>query len=342
MVKNQHYIPRSYLKNFGYLVNTYTRPNGHIDEKWSIHNIENGSDIKPNSTKKICTVDYLYDLPLVSPEFIQAIEKGYGERVDKHYKEVTKFVTNDNAMELSEDMRQKILLCTLSLYFRTPRYILPSDSELAEIEKLPKDIGVAEWNRIKTANLEAHIENFERLYEQKKSCGICINKVCGDWEFISGDNPLIIRSPNGQFEDVFSPHNIIHLPFTPKYCVTIIPESESKNIAGFSRYKYPNHHIMTINHDIEHHHEKYMFGTKEALQDYLIESPKYKEPTTSDHPMLVGMEESLKALNHCLEVMKKYGPTSTQHKALFMKYWNSIEMFREDCNNQDLKKQIGL
>ncbi len=53
MVTNQHYIPKSYLKNFGYLVNIYTRPSGKVDEKWSVHNIEKGGGIKHNNTMKL-------------------------------------------------------------------------------------------------------------------------------------------------------------------------------------------------------------------------------------------------------------------------------------------------
>lgn len=190
-IKNQHYIPRSHLKNFGFLVSTYTRPDGKVDEKWSIHNVERGSEIKVNNTKKICQEEYLYDLPLVDEEYRQFIEKAYDKSVDRHFSEVTKFLCNPKNSKITSTLREKTLKCFLSLYFRTPKHLS------IDIEKLKSDgYTLQEIQKFKTEKLENHITNFEKLYKSKQKCSICVNEAYGDYQYISGDNPVVYRHPS--------------------------------------------------------------------------------------------------------------------------------------------------
>ncbi|RMA64303.1 DUF4238 domain-containing protein [Ulvibacter antarcticus] len=340
-VKNQHYIPKSYLKNFGYLVAEYTRPSGKVDKKYSIYNIEKGGEIKHNSTKKICKMDYLYDLPFADEEHKQFIEKAYDQKIDKHFPEVTSFIEDDKSLTLSNEMREMVLKCGLSLYFRTPKHVTLSDKENLIISRLPKDKQQKLYNEFKTKRLESHLENFDKLFNQKRGNGICINKAVGDWDFISGDNPVIIRAKSGQFEGVFEASNIIHIPFTPKYCITIMPDNVSKEIPILARYDYSNDHIMTINHDIEKHHEQYVFGTERALNDYLNESPIYKAPVLDNDPRVLDMKNRALAFQHFVNIAEKHGVISNQAKTVFLYYWHSLPGFRKDPNNIKLKVELG-
>lgn len=339
---HQHFIPRSYLKNFGYLVSSYTRPSGKVDNKWSIHNIESGGDIKHNSTKKICTVDSLYDLPFADEEYKQIIERGYGEQVDRFFPEVTEFISDEKNKVLSVDMRQKILKCGLSLYFRTPRHIELSDLDIDDIRVLPKSKREQEYNIRKTKLLEKHISNFEKLYDLKSECGICVNTAVGEWEFISGDNPVIFRDRSQESEVVFSEHSLIHIPFTPKYCITIIPNSESGDIGGYTRFDYDDDFVMGVNHDIEKFHDQYIFGSEKALQDYVSEVPAYKAPVSENHPKVVGIKTRLSAWMHVLKIVEQYGLGSMQHKLIFMNYWERLPQFRSDSNVAKHKEEMGF
>lgn len=335
--KNQHYIPRSYLKNFGYLVSTYTRPSGKIDEKWSIHNIEKGSEIKVNSTKKICQEEYLYDLPLVDEGYRQAIEKAYDKSVDRYFHEVTKFLCNPKNTKITSVLRDKVLKCFLSLYFRTPKHIAIDKDKLES-----EGYSIEQIQKLKTEKLESHVSNFEKLFKSKEKCSICVNEAYGNYQYISGDNPVIYRHPTGRDSDVFDPENIFHIPISPKYCLTILPESETVGSPSFQRYYHPNHNVITINYDIEKLHERYIFGTQKALQDYIEESPFYKAPADDNHPIILGMKNSLKGLENCLDAITKYGIMSFQHRVIFEYYWKSELMFREDPNNIRMAKMLGV
>ncbi|WP_405224663.1 DUF4238 domain-containing protein [Dokdonia sp. Asnod1-B02] len=341
IVKNQHYIPRSYLKNFGYLVSEYTRPSGKVDKKYSIYNIEKGGDIKVNSTKKVCKMEYLYDLPFANEQHRQFIERAYDKEVDRHFAEVTEFISDESLKTISDEMREKLLKCALSLYFRTPRHVAISEKEKAIVSRLPEGKQQKLLDTFKTRRLEKHLENFEKLYNQKKKNGICINKAVGDWDFISGDNPVIIRAPSGQFIDVFSLENIIHVPFSPKFCITIMPDTETNEVPTFARYDYPNHHIMTINYDIEERHDQYIFGSEKALNDYINESPAYKAPASENDQRVLAIKNTVLGLQHFTKVLEQYGPFSKESRAVFLYYWHSIPAFKEDPNNIKLKKQLG-
>src|SRR5690349_3215998 len=109
IVINQHYIPRSYLKNFGFLVNAKKR-------KWSLYAMEYGGEIERRTAEGVCSVDYLYDLPLASGDDRQFLEHAYEEHADRHFTKITEFITNDDNLVLSAEMREKILKSCLSLY----------------------------------------------------------------------------------------------------------------------------------------------------------------------------------------------------------------------------------
>ncbi|HMK59198.1 MAG TPA: DUF4238 domain-containing protein, partial [Nitrososphaeraceae archaeon] len=97
IVINQHYIPKSYLKNFGFLVNPKKN-------KWSVYAMENGGEIERRTTENICSVDYLYDLPFASGEERQFLEHAYEKHADRHFTEITEFITDDTQEALTGEM----------------------------------------------------------------------------------------------------------------------------------------------------------------------------------------------------------------------------------------------
>jgi hypothetical protein len=111
--------------------------------------MENGGEIKRRTTEKICAVEYLYDLPFATGEERQFLEHAYEEHADRHFTEITEFVTNDSNLVLSSDMREKILKSCLSLYFRTPKFVDLDQKALDDIQQLPKDQQEFAWKRKK-------------------------------------------------------------------------------------------------------------------------------------------------------------------------------------------------
>lgn len=334
IVINQHYIPRSYLKNFGFLVN-------HKKRKWSLYAMENGGEIERRTTDNICAVDYLYDLPLVSGEDRQFLEHAYEEHADRHFKEITNFVTDDLNLRLSLELREKILKSCLSLYYRTPKFVELDQQALESIQNLPEPEQEAAWKIKKTQLLEQSVKNFERLYLEKRDCGISINKAVREWEFISGDNPVIIRNKKGELDDVLSRENIIHIPLTPRYLVTILPANESSLHKSFNRIFYDDDSVMSINYDIERLHQKYLLGTKVSLEYYVKNSPEYKAPAPPDHPKILRVKRVEAAVTTLVQVLiRNNGKITKEVKDYFNWCWINIDGFKDDPNSQEVKNII--
>lgn len=335
-VKNQHYIPRSYLKNFGHSVQLSKK------KQWKVYNKEDGGAIKLNNTEKICKELYLYDLPFVDESNMQFIEHAYDKEVDSYFPEITEFIINEGNTELDTEMREKIIKCCLSLYYRTPKFVSVDDTFSKLISELPESEQDEAYKIKKTELLEKHVNDFEELYKFKLNDGIAINKAVGNWDFITGDNPVIIREGSNTLENVLHPRNIIHIPLTPKFCVTITPRSEIGLHDMFVRYEYSDIWVMGINNDIEELHEKYLIGTEKGLEDYVANAPEFQDPADESHPIVVNAEALLKAITHTLEVLLMYGALSKEHREVFMHYWNNLEVYRLDPNNIRHKNELGF
>jgi len=303
--------------------------------------MENGGEIERRTTENICSVDYLYDLPFASGEERQFLEHAYEKHADRHFTEITEFITDDTQEALTGEMREKVLKSCLSLYYRTPKFVDLDQHALDTIEALPEEERENSWNIKKSELLEESVKHFELLYHEKRNCGISVNKAARDWEFISGDNPVIIRDKKGDLTDVLSSENIVHIPLTPKYSISIMPASEISLRNTFYRTLFGNDSVMGINYAIEEHHVRYLLGTKNALELYLKESPIYKAPAHPNHPKIVNLKEVQVAVEGLVAVLtKNRGIFTKEVRDYFNWCWENVDGFKEDPNSEEVRKQI--
>jgi len=334
IVINQHYIPKSYLKNFGFLVNAKKK-------KWSLYAMENGGEIERRTTSNICTVDYLYDLPLLEGEERQFIEHAYDKEVDRYFTEITEYCKNESNVTLSQGMREKIVKSCLSLYYRTPKFVELDETAWDEIQKSSKEEQEEEWKWRKTQMLIEHLENFESLFKDKLNCGISVNKVESKWELISSDNPVVIRKGAEELVNVLSPENITHIPLTPNLGISIMPSFNTDLFDTFQRYSWDDDSVMINNYTMETMHQRFLIGTQKALQTYLDESPFYKEPFQLDHPKILNLHEKAAALAYLSQILESNGGQIThEYKNAFYNFWKNIEAFRLDPNSKRHKREL--
>ena len=112
--ERQHFIPKSYLNNFG------------IEEgdKCFIHGKRKNSDeIKRLSTKDICLERNLYTIPTNDETKKFDIEHFYANNVDNKFSFLYDFLTNRENDYIDFETRLKIISTSLSLYFRTPKFL---------------------------------------------------------------------------------------------------------------------------------------------------------------------------------------------------------------------------
>lgn len=206
----QHYIPRSYLKNFAvkkskeiYIVDTIMR--GENEE------------IKVLPTKTICAEKNIYTFDNLQPGDPYALEKFYAAEVDAIYPRVYETLVNSNVMNITTETKREILNTLLSLKFRRPQ---PLKSVISKLELMfdrmlkrphsPETIVSYEIDgmdysfkykhliteletrrkALKEAWLIKHFAQWQEFVEYKMECGLDVIEVPADVPIITSDNPI--------------------------------------------------------------------------------------------------------------------------------------------------------
>ena len=200
--KHQHFIPQSYLKNFS----------EKREDKFFVEGKLRGEDApkpKPISIKDICVDKNLYTMPLVEGEDKYKLEKFYATNVDAVYPEVHGILTDPNTTTLTKKQREKIIMTTMSLFFRTPKFLnskqrtlnlvfdhaisnhlddngnvkfkhgnIVLDFHISKAEETRQDLKI----KNKLQFLSEHIKNWHEFIQYKINCGLQVFKIIDDIE----------------------------------------------------------------------------------------------------------------------------------------------------------------
>lgn len=340
----QHFIPRSYLNNFS----------ENEGDKYFIYGCRKGNNgiISRLSTKDICLQRNLYTIPTNDETKKFAIEHFYDKNVDGVYPDIYNILTDDNIKLIDFDTRLKIIKTTLSLYFRTPRF-LNEQNELTgkmirdlanmtnvdeatyrflgeeikfkkdEIEFIIKE--KRERNRI--LFLSEHLRAYENLVQLKLMDGISVCKLIDDSEFITSDNPIIMRpfmdptDPNFDYGilnkriNPFDVTNMIHLPLNKKYILTIMPRMDEAIINTIQRLEIRMIDSLMHNSDVEKFSDQWILGSKEGIENHFKDQESYNEETPENIAMLDDYKEMILENMELAKLMKEYGVGHEKVKA---------------------------
>lgn len=222
-VKDQHTVPKCYLKNF-------SGDGSNIFRKFKKVTKEDLTNIelrKPTSLKKATTKEHFYTVDKgTEPMVIESIF--YSREIENYYPKYYELLINPKISKLdSLDDRSRILMCLLSLHCRTPKqfnYFFKSVPESFQdrIDLIKEDY--------KTSHIGITLINFIQTHEFKT---ITIVKINDSSEFITSDNPVLILNPNGElinhkFKEQFNKDNTILIPLDHKHCC-ILKNATDKN-----------------------------------------------------------------------------------------------------------------
>lgn len=332
----QHFIPRSYL-------NIFSENEG---DKYFIHGCSHDSNGKiiRLSTKDICVRKNLYTIPTNDDKRKFAIEHFYAENVDGVYPRIYRILTDNNIKIIDFDTRLRIVSTALSLYFRTPKFLNEQNElteqmirdlakmtdghevryrflgeeikfrkeEIASIIKEKK-----EKNRI--LFLSEHLRAYEKLVHLKLMDGICVYKLVDDSEFITSDSPVIMRpfmDPKDENFDYsilnkkinpFDVKNMIHLPLDKKHILTIMPRMDETMINNIQRLKIRKIDSLMYNYDVEKFSENWILGSKEGVENHIIDQEKFNEETPENIAMFNDYKEMVSENKELKQLMVKYG-----------------------------------
>lgn len=331
-VKNQHYIPQSYMRGFAFSQK----------KEWYVFTKINQESIFPINIKNICTERYLYDVPELGNEKEQLIEKFYASNVDGNFPEILEFAKDDNNLNLTTDMRAKIILSCVTLVFRTPKFLNSDADQIIIHADMDKNNIDAERAK-KILALHNHFQKSINLIKQKQNDGIAINKAIAGESFISCDNPVIIRNPTGNSIDYFDPTNIFHIPISPEYSITITPSTETTLKRTFTRYSYSKEAVLCTNHDINKCHEQFLFGAQDDIERFESDLKLYDDPSSPEGQKMFAEQTRLAEIMISLQdAINNYGIYSEEYKNLMEKYWKEESVVRRDDNFANHMKELGL
>ena len=296
----QHYIPRSYLKNFGvagkkgkYFVDVYRYEHDHLLEQID--------------TKDICFQKNLYTIPADSDDKKYVLEKYYAEQLDSEYPKVYKLLIDEAVQYVNAKQKLQILYVCLSLYFRTPRVLDMSISMNEEIlnraaQFLNEDgivkitIGEtkiefhiddlddvkSEFNeKSRQEFLVSHLEYWADFVKYKFDCTINVIKINNTkTPLITSDNPVSIRHINtNKFEGLYDPNAVITLPLDRSHFLEIHPNKYADGQTRVNRLTHDEDYVFTTNGVTATNASSLLIGNKGDIDSHFNLQEYYEDPT---------------------------------------------------------------
>lgn len=357
--KNQHYIPQSYLRNFS----TNRKGNDYVNVRLK------GEKFHETNIRNICSENYFYSIPEENDSTKNLIERYYSENIDTLYPEITELAKNEKITQITDEQREKILYAVLNLYFRTPKFLAYYENHLNELEKIFDDhyLGTTERHTIeffgkkidfrqinyddfkknikekgKQLFLSQHIKLFKKFVDYKKNDGISVSKIEDDSEFITSDNPVIIRNAYGINENIFSPDNIIHFPITDKHMITITPKIEKTLIGSFLRISDTKDIVTGINHDIEKNSKTWIIGSKDGINNHLDNVDAIENDLQTGNEFAERNIEKAKISFELCQVFDKNNGMITQDVIDKLKEASQNEFMKDDPNLIRFLKYLNI
>lgn len=309
--QHQHFIPKSYLKNFA-----LKKDNAFLVEA------KLKSDKKPKneliSITDICVNKNLYTLPNRNGDEKYALEDFYAREIDEVYPEVYNWLIDPKKTTITSDERGKIIMTTMSLFFRTPKFLnynqrtLNSVLEYAkknfqnkngdikfkfkdiELDFNIKDIDEVTQNlklQNKVEFLQGHLKDWHEFRMFKLFSAISVYKIYDNIDLITSDNPVIMHSIKGNTFNLFDPSNMISLPLDNKHYISIFPNTEAAMLDTIYRADRDLWFALTTNLQVEKNCEDWILGKPCSITAHFIDQIKYNEETAENWKSVENMRE---------------------------------------------------
>lgn len=306
LVKRQHYVPRTYLKHFGFL-------NGAENFINVFPNIENENEkIFETNIKNVALEKNLYTLPGETIEQKMAIEKFYADELEQHYDKIYEILINPNKIEITSEERSLIISTVVTMYYRTTKWVNLSRNLMSRVftqmfelcEQTGKDYFNYEGEKISIAGKS--LEEFTIEFNDERQPGMILiqletafklialrskfdaivvaklnNENC---EYVTSDNPVIASNPKTERVIPFNHENLLYLPLDSKHMLILVPEVEKGNENRIFRKTYEDVRSksarITSNYQQMANSERFVFGSKSSLELYLKTKSLTEKPLT--------------------------------------------------------------
>lgn len=340
--ERQHYIPQSYLKNFADKIKS---------KHYKLYAQEKGKDeIEYRTTKSVCYEKNLYTIPAKDLSKKYALETFYATHVDDIYPSVYNYLVDDNKKNLDYTTRIKILRTILSFYFRTPKALnrtnkdfedrflqslrqINSSEFIAIINKKEvklnsndiKHVIEKEKEKNRVAFLANHLEDTTKFIKAKIHASIAIYTIDDDSEFITCDNPVILRpSPefhgrhldfdkyHNQVINPFNPDNMIQVALNKRTLLFVLPQRKELSPELLHRVTIGRRDVVMYNDEAYRYSEKWILGSENGIRNYYIDRDKANELTEENINGWNDYAEIAFILKDFVELLDEKGPASAE------------------------------
>nr|WP_294928998.1 DUF4238 domain-containing protein [uncultured Flavobacterium sp.] len=302
-VKRQHYVPRTYLKNFS----NQRGDKYFIKVLPSVNCTEEA--IYESSTSNICLQTGLYTLPGETEQQRMLIETFYSKNYEAYYNEVYEILTNPTKKTITEAERELIISTVVTMFYRTTKWINQHNTffnrVLENAYTLAKDNGfdyfLFEKEKVLIANKTLEQLQKEYKYESRPSQvitqleialslikwriekdNIIVIKITDDSEFITSDNPVIYSGPQGKSLAPFDAENVLKLPLDSKHLLLLIPHGNDDNKLNITRSErsglMSESSKLTSNYSQFLNSERFLLGTDKGLKSYIYTKQETERP----------------------------------------------------------------
>ncbi|MES2764219.1 MAG: DUF4238 domain-containing protein [Bacteroidota bacterium] len=322
-VKRQHYVPRTYLRNFA----TEQAGGEYYIHALPIDNPEKERIFELNITN-VCLARHLYTLPGETAHERMLLETFYSTELEQHYQRLYQILIDPDKIEITPKERELIISTVVTMFYRTTLWI-NQHNEFAKrtltllyetCKQTNKDYFISEGEKISIAGktleeiiTENKIESrpmqvltqletaFKLIQQRMQTDGIMVTKLLDDnCEFITSDNPVLVQSINGGRTTPFDPKNLIKVPLDKKHMLLLMPYAEKDTMHRIIRHNETgvvcNVKTLTSNSSQFTNSERFVLGAESSLNIYLDTKTSYERKPT---------EDELKSLSSFDELIQK-------------------------------------
>jgi len=280
----QHFVPRTYLKNFGYK----KKDNFYVNVFPKNQSIGNMFE---SNIKKICAENHLYTLR-GDIKSRQLLENIYSKIFENEYSELFDILTNDNIFEITFDMKKSIISVIITMFYRTKKwlneinsfndeslnkifqvctqfsldYYTDSDGHKISIKgKSIQELKRNKKNETRIPFILIQLETALKLIEIKQYDIINVFKIENNTEFITSDNPVFAVNTNKLPTIPFDIDNAYYLPISNKYLLSIFPREDLPVNNKIIRMAISQEQVAKMNKIQLTNCDKFIIGSKNEI-----------------------------------------------------------------------------
>lgn len=345
---HQHYVPRTYLKNFGlkrkkeFFVNAY--------------NVKDKSNFTTN-IKNICGETDLYTLNSDDKDYKEPliIENGYAKYFEPLYTKVYDLLIDDSKTILTDQERAEILVAIFQFYFRNTKLLNESIEFHKEIIQNKfensKNKGVESFEYLGqifniSKSMEEQIETFrkETKYQFKKEHiygfkelvlrnswqSINVYKLIDESKFVTCDNPLKNLNLKEKSKNPFQRISQFFLPLNEKYCLFLYND-KTKEYNRIYREEVHNAKAYLVNGKMIGNAQRFVIGNQKSINDTIA----FEEIIKTEYEN--NIHKFMQLIKQTYVVLKQQNATK-EHLEVFKKYINLYD--KQGNLTESQKKQF--